>query len=652
MRDGIGNPLSLSYPGGRRLTATFDELERVRTITDAAGGLIAQYSYIGPGRVERRDYGNGTRAAFDFDEVRRVVRTTHSRGATPFDDRSYSWDSVYRKTGLTDVLRNLMETFRSDSIYRLVESIRTPPAGPAETVTYSYDGVHNRTAVAGGADPGAYTRDATAPDPADRQVNQYTTTPFDSRRYDDDGNLTQVNPTAGAQQTLSYDVQDRLVALNGGASARYRYDALGRRIEKTVGSDITRFFFAGAQEIEEQDGGGETQATYVYGNYLDEPLSIDRGAAQLFYHADQLFNVTALTDDAGSVVESYTYGDFGHPTFATGAGTPLAGSEIGNPFLFTGRRYDEESELYHYRSRYLDPRAGRFITRDTIGSWGDPANLGNAYAYVGNDPVTMMDPFGQLATGSADYNACMAKCAKRRGVEFVTFGLVSTPGADAVPPSQLWQVTFKDGSSVTVRATQLGEADFNTLSQFMQSEMTSAGSTRAPIPAFVGGPMLPGGSHFYEAVPGSQLPGGGIMVNQLWQPGTPTASSYGMGVAALSRGGAKLLGAGAIGYEQAAAGLTSRAMNEFFKAQIMTGGLRAGATEARIAQAAERGMAYHQAGVALRGAESAAGRGALMRFGGAFLRKAGPIVAGGMFALDLKNCNDCCAKVKFPPGDC
>ena len=69
-------------------------------------------------------------------------------------------------------------------------------------------------------------------------------------------------------------------------------------------------------------------------------------------------------------------------------------STIGNPYLFTGREYDPETGLYYYRTRYLDPVAGRFTTRDVIGLWGDEAELGNGYSYVGNNPGSLLDPFG------------------------------------------------------------------------------------------------------------------------------------------------------------------------------------------------------------------------------------------------------------------
>ena len=41
------------------------------------------------------------------------------------------------------------------------------------------------------------------------------------------------------------------------------------------------------------------------------------------------------------------------PRRMDGAGTVLADSAVGNPYLFTGRRYDGESGLYYFRTRYL-----------------------------------------------------------------------------------------------------------------------------------------------------------------------------------------------------------------------------------------------------------------------------------------------------------
>jgi RHS repeat-associated protein len=71
-----------------------------------------------------------------------------------------------------------------------------------------------------------------------------------------------------------------------------------------------------------------------------------------------------------------------------------APSGVGNPYFFTGREHDAETGLYNYRTRYLDPAAGRFTSRDAIGVWGDVPNAGNATAYVASNPANRADPLG------------------------------------------------------------------------------------------------------------------------------------------------------------------------------------------------------------------------------------------------------------------
>lgn len=71
-------------------------------------------------------------------------------------------------------------------------------------------------------------------------------------------------------------------------------------------------------------------------------------------------------------------------------GNPLAGSSIGNPYYFTGRRLDSETGLYYYRARYYDSELGRFLTQDPIGYLGGI----NLYTYCHNNPINYIDPYG------------------------------------------------------------------------------------------------------------------------------------------------------------------------------------------------------------------------------------------------------------------
>ncbi len=57
----------------------------------------------------------------------------------------------------------------------------------------------------------------------------------------------------------------------------------------------------------------------------------------------------------------------------------------------TGREWDEELELYHFRARMYDPLTGRFCTRDPIQSPDVPLE---AYTYVLGHPTGFFDPSG------------------------------------------------------------------------------------------------------------------------------------------------------------------------------------------------------------------------------------------------------------------
>jgi RHS repeat-associated protein len=118
----------------------------------------------------------------------------------------------------------------------------------------------------------------------------------------------------------------------------------------------------------------------------------------LYYHTDALPSVVTISGAGGGPAERNQYVDFGQPHVFDGAGQPLVGYLAGNPLLYTRRRFDPETQLSYYRTRYLEARAGRFLTRDTIGVWGDAGSFGNALAYVHNRPTTLVDPRGEACT--------------------------------------------------------------------------------------------------------------------------------------------------------------------------------------------------------------------------------------------------------------
>jgi YD repeat-containing protein len=404
--DAFGNRLSLTYPGGRALTYTYDALSRCATVSDS-GQPLANYAYDGPARVSVINYGNGTRTqiAYDgfvgtpnaqgdygFGQIRRI-RHSVPGSSVIIDDRTFGYDPDQNKTA-----RNMtspftlggaaqLQSFQYDPAGRLVGALVTTNGATARLTTYGLDRMGNRTNVTGEACSGDYTLSPTIP-PGDFEMNRYTATPCDSRTYDSDGNLASVSSAAGPV-TYQYDYAGRLVqvqALNSGLGtlaplASYAYDALGRRISKTVYPGglppaTTQYLYDGDGVVEERSG-RTTTATYVCrdgvqnGNETDLDcggacLTMRRAGQDYYFHTDDQGNVLALSGATGGVVERCDYDDYGAVTFLTSDGYPTAAtsSAIGNAYLWRGLRLDPETGLHNDDGGgYFEPQTGRYILR-------------------------------------------------------------------------------------------------------------------------------------------------------------------------------------------------------------------------------------------------------------------------------------------------
>jgi RHS repeat-associated protein len=86
----------------------------------------------------------------------------------------------------------------------------------------------------------------------------------------------------------------------------------------------------------------------------------------------------------GSISGRYEYGPFGEVLRATG---PVAKA---NPFRFSTKYQDDETDLVYYGRRYYNASTGRWISRDPKGHKGGV----NLFAYVLNAPTYHVDPLG------------------------------------------------------------------------------------------------------------------------------------------------------------------------------------------------------------------------------------------------------------------
>jgi len=233
--DGVGNCLSIAYPGGRVVTYSYDALNEVSSVSSGGGGLppsiLAQYLYEGPGRpgrisrannINTRILWNGlvspANVAGDFG-WRQIARINHATagGGPVIDQRLVAYDRNQNKNLRAQTApfvqgqKGLTNIWSYNPLNELDHAINTKGTGTAGFTDYDLDGQGNRIAITNNGVPGLYTRLATMP-PADFQVDQYTVTPFGNQLYDDNGNLTQLT-SAASQTVYTYDYADRLAAI-------------------------------------------------------------------------------------------------------------------------------------------------------------------------------------------------------------------------------------------------------------------------------------------------------------------------------------------------------------------------------------------------------------------------------------------------------
>ena len=114
---------------------------------------------------------------------------------------------------------------------------------------------------------------------------------------------------------------------------------------------------------------------------------------------DHLGSTAALTDSSGAITYSTSYDSFGNAisnqaTGSAASGAGKAAPNIATTYRYTGREYGVDTGLYYYRNRWYDPEVGKFISEDPIGFAGGDINL---YGYVGNNPLSFVDPSGNYA---------------------------------------------------------------------------------------------------------------------------------------------------------------------------------------------------------------------------------------------------------------
>ncbi len=338
--DADDNRTRVTHPDTQAFTYTYDARDRLSGLYEGidTGTSLDGFSYGSDGALASRSEGAGSSASYGYDPIGRLTTQTDAFPAAPASNVGWTF-------GISQASQITSETRTNDA--------------------YAFTGISTANK--------AYTING---------LNQYTAVAGTGHTYDANGNLT-----GDGTSTYVYDGENRLVsATAAGQTATLTYDPLGRLWQVVKSAANTRFLYDGDALVGEYDGAGNLTNRYVHGSNVaaDDPLVwyVGAGTATKHYlHADHLGSIVAATNVSGGPTIN-SYDEYGVP----------GASNVGR-IQYTGQIWLSELGLYHYKARLYSPSLGRFLQTDPTG-YDDQINL---YAYVGDDPLNLIDSNGSQA---------------------------------------------------------------------------------------------------------------------------------------------------------------------------------------------------------------------------------------------------------------
>ena len=104
-----------------------------------------------------------------------------------------------------------------------------------------------------------------------------------------------------------------------------------------------------------------------------------------FYHSDHLGSTSYITDDKANITQYDAYLPYGELLVDEHSSS----EEL--PYKFNGKQFDDETGLYYYGARYMDPKISMWLGVDPLRE-KYPSVTG--YCYTMDNPIGLMDPTG------------------------------------------------------------------------------------------------------------------------------------------------------------------------------------------------------------------------------------------------------------------
>ena len=160
-----------------------------------------------------------------------------------------------------------------------------------------------------------------------------------------------------------------------------------------------------------------------------------------FYHSDHLGSTSYITDAKANITQFDAYLPYGELLVDEHS------SSEEMPYKFNGKELDEETGLYYYGARYMDPKISMWLGVDPL---AEKYPNKSSYCYTFNNPIILIDPTGMEPDGWGGKN-------NENGTTTYTYDAEVT--ADNY--SQLGYDVYKPNGSIINNATINGQTGEN-----------------------------------------------------------------------------------------------------------------------------------------------------------------------------------------------